>query len=141
MKILLLFYDYDNTWGHVAREIFSITPKEDEPITLDNIKRYCGLESADFGVLGFNSAGEAVYDPLQPAVILVDDYALNTGLVLILFFHTNGTPYKGYRMRALNFFYLWTMVNGLAKRLEDLMIHYGLEQDLLDKRISIDDEP
>lgn len=50
-------------WGHDAKETFTITPKENESVTLDNIKRYQGPETADFGILAFNNVGGgAVYD-------------------------------------------------------------------------------
>lgn len=138
---MLLFNDYNHTWGHIALETFTIIPKKDDPVSLDNIKRYTGLETADFGIVGFNNAGEAVYNYYQSAIILVDDYALNTGLVLILFFHTNGTAREGCRIRATNFFSLFVPYTGLGKRLEDLMVWYGHRQDPLDERISIDNEP
>ncbi|KAJ5921240.1 hypothetical protein N7466_009566 [Penicillium verhagenii] len=140
LKIQLMFYDYNRMWGHVATETFTITPKENDFVTLDNIKQYQGLETADFGILAFNNIGEAVYDSYHPPPIIVDDYALNTGMVLLILSYVNGVPYQGHRIRALNFFSLSLPIIGTGKRLETLLGVYGQEQDPMDKRIYFDDE-
>ncbi|KAJ5707619.1 hypothetical protein N7488_007420 [Penicillium malachiteum] len=135
LKILLMFNDYNRTWGHIAEETFTITPKENEPVTIYNINRYRGLEAADFGIVAFNNAGEALYDPIQPHSIIVDDFALNTGLVLVVLSYANGKPHRGYRMRALNFFEISRLIVGLGKHLEDYIERYGNDVNLNDARI------
>ncbi|KAJ5658731.1 uncharacterized protein N7484_002380 [Penicillium longicatenatum] len=140
LKIQLMFYDYNRMWGHVAKETFTITPRENDFVTLDNIKRYQGLETADFGIVAFNNVGEAVYDSYHPSPIIVDDYALNTGMVLLILSYVNGVPYQGYRIRALNFFSLSLPIIGTGKRLKTLLEPYGQEQDPMDERIYFDDE-
>lgn len=135
-----MFYDYNRVWGHVAKETFIITPKENDFVTLDNIKRYQGLETADFGILAFNNVGEAVYDSYHPPPIIVDDYALNTGMVLLILSYVNGVPYQGYRIRALNFISLSLPIIGTGKRLKTLLEPYGQEQDPMDERIYFDDK-
>ncbi|KAJ5733775.1 hypothetical protein N7493_002561 [Penicillium malachiteum] len=136
LKILLMFNDYNRMWGHVAEETFTFTPKENESVTIHNINRYQSLETADFGILAFNNAGEALYDPYQPQTILVDDFALTTGLVLVVLSYTNGRPRQGYRMRALNFFSIWKLIVGLGKHFEDYIERYGHDVDLNDDRNS-----
>jgi hypothetical protein len=127
--------------GHVAEDTYTITPKENDSVTLDNIKRYQGLETANFDIVAFNNVGEAVYDSLHPSPIIVDDYALNTGLVLLVLSYVNGVPYEGYRIRALNFFSLWELILGLGKRLDVLLEPYGgAGQDPVDERIYFDNE-
>ncbi|KAJ5546721.1 hypothetical protein N7494_004306 [Penicillium frequentans] len=76
LKIQLMFYDYNRMWGHVAKETFTITPKKNDFVTLDNIKRYQGLETADFGILAFNNVGEAEQDPMDERIYF-DDEALD----------------------------------------------------------------
>ncbi|KAJ5087311.1 hypothetical protein N7456_010927 [Penicillium angulare] len=135
LKIQLMFYDYNGMHGHIAKETFTLMPKENDFVTLDNIKRYQGLETADFGIVAFNNIGEAIYDSYHPPPIIVDDYALNTGMVLLFLSYVNGVPYQGYRIRALGFFSLWMPIIGTGKRLEILIQPYGTEQDPMDERI------
>ncbi|KAJ5730626.1 uncharacterized protein N7483_005134 [Penicillium malachiteum] len=140
-EILLMFYDYNRMWGHIAKETFTITLKENDPATIDNINRYQALETANFGILAFNNAGEALYDPYHPSPILVDDFALNTGLVLVVLSYNNGKPYQGYRMLALNFFSISMTFVGMGRPLEDLIQSYGHDPDPNDERIYFCFEP
>ncbi|KAJ5759102.1 hypothetical protein N7520_006258 [Penicillium odoratum] len=140
LKIQLMFYDYNRMWGHIAQETFTITPNKNDSVTLDNIKRYQALETADFSILAFTNAGEALYHSYHPPPIIVDDYALNTGLVPLIFSYTNGLPYRGYRIRALNFFSLSLPIIGTGKRLENLIGPYGQEQDPIDERVYFADK-
>ena len=49
---------------------------QNDSVPLDNIKRYQGLETANFDIVALNNMGEAVYDPYHPPPIIVNDYAL-----------------------------------------------------------------
>lgn len=131
---MLLFYDWDND-GHIADETFVLTPKENDAITLDNFKRYQALETADFDIVKFNSSCHVLFDPFRDTSILVDEYALNTGLVLIAFFGIDGTPKDVYRIRLLDLFEPYARIVGVGKSCKEQMEFFGGDWDTDDQRI------
>lgn len=134
LKILLLFFDYDNK-QHIAEERFILTPRENDTITLDNFKRYHALETADFKLLAFDSTGGVLFNSYGLPYTLVDNRSLHTGLVLVATFNLDGSPDLAYRVRPLDLFDPWARISGLGKRVAIVMEEFEGIRDTEDRRV------
>jgi hypothetical protein len=101
-----------------------LSPRENDPITLDNFKRYQALETADFNILNFSDTGQVLFDPYHRHSMLVDECALNTGQVLIAKFGLDGASNDIHRAPLLDLFDLYMRIQGLGKIVEDQMEHF-----------------
>lgn len=126
-----MLYDF-NIDIHIADEPFVLTPRENDSITLENFKQYQALETADFNIVTFNSAGQVLFDPHQRHSMLVDECALNTGHVLIAKFGLDGTNEDIYRVRLLDLFDPYMRIQGLGKSVEEQMEHFQSNMALND---------
>lgn len=93
-----MLYDFNNDI-QIANEPFVLTPRENDSITLENFQQYRALETADFNIVKFNSAGPVLFDPHHRHSMFVDECALNTGHVLIAKFGLDGTNQDIHRVR------------------------------------------
>lgn len=138
VKTLLLLFDYDNE-QHIAEERFTLTPRENDTITLDNFKRYHALETADFELLAFDSAGQVLFNSYGLPYVLADERSLHTGLVLVATFNLNGSPNLAYRVRPLDLFDPWARISGLGKRVATVMEALEGTKDTYDQRVWVSD--
>jgi hypothetical protein len=123
VNILLMLYDFNNDI-HIADETFVLSTRENDPLSLENSKRYQALESADFNIVKFNSAGQVLFDPYYRHSMLVGECALNTGQVLIARFCLVGTHEGIHRVRLLGLFDPYMRIQALGKSVEDQMGHF-----------------
>lgn len=123
-----MLYDFNNDVNiadvNIADEIFFMSPRENDAITLDNFKWYQAIETADFNIVKFNRDGQVLFDPHHRHSMLVDDCALSTGQVLIASFGLDGSPTDEYRVRCLDLFDPYLRIQGLGKSVEDQMEHF-----------------
>lgn len=112
-----------------------MTPRENDTITLDNFKRYEVLEPANYQFLKFNNLGQVLFDWFECPSMLVDERALNTGMVLVATFDVDGTPNLALRVRPLDLFDPFMRMEGLGKDFESSIESLENANDLEDERV------
>lgn len=112
-----------------------MTSKENDAITLDNFKRYEVLEPADFQILKFDNLGQVLFNWFECPSMLVDERALNTGMVLVATFGVDGTPDLALCVRPLDLFDQFTRMEGLGKDFESSIESLENANDIDDERV------
>ncbi|OJJ36369.1 hypothetical protein ASPWEDRAFT_37942 [Aspergillus wentii DTO 134E9] len=111
-------WNYDDPINPVSSPVAMISPSAtDKPITAETFKLARSVECPDFSDMGMTVDGTVIFNEIGTAV-LVDDVTLQTGLILMLKPHTNGSVEFAARMRPEDVRHVWNTLVGLGWGLE-----------------------
>lgn len=104
-------------------------------LSLETYMSWQSLQTARFDQMGMTVSGEVIFFRTGTTFIL-DDFTLETGMILMCDFEHSGAPRCRVRINALDIGHPWRMFIGLGKGVEELMTNHGLDridgEDVLD---------
>lgn len=95
-KLRIMLYHLDGEDGYLfdyadgEPSITEPNPVNPDPVTPDNFFRCCYLESADFDYMAMTSIGTVICHNYQDNILLADQEALDTGLMMLCRMENNG---------------------------------------------------
>lgn len=111
--------DFDDVWVVEPNPVSGLA----SAVTPERFQAWLHVENADFVGMAMSRAGRVIFkDPRIPCV-LVDQEALNTGMVLLCEFESNGrlAPNAHARIRPWFLYEYWTLILGLGWSVESLL--------------------
>ncbi|KAI4592391.1 hypothetical protein KJ359_011202 [Pestalotiopsis sp. 9143b] len=104
--------DFDDVWVVEPNPV----PGLASPVTPERFQAWRHVENADFVGMAMSRAGRVIFKDPKSSCVLVDQEALNTGMVLLCEFESNGRlePNAHARIRPWFLYEYWTLILGLG---------------------------
>lgn len=105
-------FDFDDVWVVEPNPVRGLA----SPVTPERFQAWRHVENADFVGMAMSRAGRVIFKDPKSSCVLVDQEALNTGMVLLCEFESNGRlePNAHARIRPWFLYEYWTLILGLG---------------------------